>query len=595
MLTDNTRNDDEAPAVPVRASFAFDNDEIYQSIPGLRDLEIRLNETLAKVKNDLVDAEDTEPSDTSSLTTLSSLGSTGSTRGDPPLEMGGMNSKVVCTTENQTDFTMFPDFHPEKQSHWTTKVESTHVATPIRRQDLNPWPVREINEEALLGQLLSSPGTSILSNGFGSNSPIKPTVVEDFRAVRAKLRKVVRKIQFGPSSMMSETTIPQVCKATSNVTRNGATKEEAKASKDFPLFFSSQAVRTQEIRRHAPDPKAGLGGAVLPPAYSRTVIGTQNSAFKPIGPRKISTGFGGSYLQSPITLVGDKKGELPTQCQKREQPLQFSTKKDGDNGENYALTVVTSQTNRAVVMPPVKDEPQVAPIAPLMEENPMLVKCHNMKGSSLLNEKRQALQQQIMFPTKIYRGNGDSDVPPVLTSEVKRAVVAFPIPQEDAQQNSPRAIYEKKNVLAKYHNMKKIGIPSGAIQNAMLRDGVDPSLFYSEPGATKRKPIETKTSVPKDNYRRTRVHWEAHDGFSSSTVWAMIKRDPDVSSIRIDDDEFRNLFRSELGTASLPTTHKVTDHGAVKIINPKRANNGGIILARVKLSYDEIAQAIDTL
>lgn len=597
VLSDNTRHDDEASAVPVNASFSNDeapDEQVYHITLGNFDLETRLNQTLAKVQNDFVEAEDTElKSDTSSFaTTLSSMGSSVSTSGGqglerPILKRNGRNSHNVYTTEDQSNFSMPLDLYPERQSCLSTKVQSTRVPTPISLQGLNSWLAGDINVEAL-GQRPYSPGTSIgtsmLLNDFESNSPIEPTALEDFRDVRSNLRKVSRNIEVGPSFIKSETN-PQ---ATSTLTRIGATKE-VKASMDFPKSFSAQAVRTQEIRRHASDPKSGRGSNLFTPTCSGTAIGTQNSASITIGPRKMSTVFCDPSLKSPVSLEGDKKVALPSQFQKREQPLQFPARKVGDNGE---LTVVTSQRNRAVVMPPVKDEPQVTPIGPLMVEKTML---NNMKGSSCLTEKRQAPQQQILFPTEINRCNGNSHVAPVWTSEFKQTVLVIPRRQEDARQNWPRAIDKKKNVLAKYYDMKKIGLSIDAIRNAMVRDGIDPSLLDNDPGATNKKPIATKAVGPKDGYRGTNFHWGAHDGISLSTGCTEIKRDPDCSLSRIVGDEFRNPFRSEVGKASFPSIHKVTDHGSVKVINPKRANNGGVFLARVKLSFDEIAQAVDTL
>jgi len=46
------------------------------------------------------------------------------------------------------------------------------------------------------------------------------------------------------------------------------------------------------------------------------------------------------------------------------------------------------------------------------------------------------------------------------------------------------------------------------------------------------------------------------------------------------------------------TTHRsaaIANDGAVKVIDPKRANNGGIILARLRMSYDDIARGIDAM
>jgi hypothetical protein len=39
----------------------------------------------------------------------------------------------------------------------------------------------------------------------------------------------------------------------------------------------------------------------------------------------------------------------------------------------------------------------------------------------------------------------------------------------------------------------------------------------------------------------------------------------------------------------------LTNDGAVKVIDPKRANNGGIILARLRISYSDIAKGIDEM
>lgn len=152
----------------------------------------------------------------------------------------------------------------------------------------------------------------------------------------------------------------------------------------------------------------------------------------------------------------------------------------------------------------------------------------------------------------------------------------------------------------KYFKMLKMGLPMGAVKNAMERDGVDSSVMDKDPAAP---PGDAKQAtgafravkVPKDKFRRTRIHWETHNTIRSNTMWAMVNRDPDVSELEVDEEEFCSLFQAESKPCTRqPSPSGTTEKGAVKVIDKKRANNGGITLARIKLSYEEIARAVDS-
>jgi hypothetical protein len=70
----------------------------------------------------------------------------------------------------------------------------------------------------------------------------------------------------------------------------------------------------------------------------------------------------------------------------------------------------------------------------------------------------------------------------------------------------------------------------------------------------------------------------------------------DSDTICIDDNEFKSLFQSNCPpVARVPRGPDVSTERAVKVIDPKRANNGGIILARLRMSYDDIAHGIDKM
>ena len=150
----------------------------------------------------------------------------------------------------------------------------------------------------------------------------------------------------------------------------------------------------------------------------------------------------------------------------------------------------------------------------------------------------------------------------------------------------------------KYFKMLKIGLPIGAVKNAMERDGEDPSILdgdHNDPVEEKSAGNSNDEKMPKDMFRRTRVHWNTIGEVKSTSVWALVNQDQDVKDIEIDESEFAELFQAELGQTAIPDADSSKKRNAVKVIDPKRANNGGIVLARLKITYEEMAGAIDSI
>ena len=163
------------------------------------------------------------------------------------------------------------------------------------------------------------------------------------------------------------------------------------------------------------------------------------------------------------------------------------------------------------------------------------------------------------------------------------------------QQTSEAVPLKDDPKYTKYFKMLKMGLPMGAVKNAMERDGVDSSIMDGDHSAPPGGAKQAKSAkVPKDKFRRTRVHWETHNTIRSNTIWAMVSRDPDVSELDVDEEEFCNLFQAESKPSARQSPSKTTEKDAVKVIDKKRANNGGITLARIKLSYEDIARAVDS-
>eukprot|EP00957_Ditylum_brightwellii_P055990 4243232-Ditylum_brightwellii.AAC.1 len=158
---------------------------------------------------------------------------------------------------------------------------------------------------------------------------------------------------------------------------------------------------------------------------------------------------------------------------------------------------------------------------------------------------------------------------------------------------------------AKYFKMLKVGMPMGAVQNAMQRDGVDPTIMdgdHNLPAGNKNENSDSLegggpgSKKKKDTHRRARLHWDILRKVRSNSIWALVDKDPDVEKIHIDENEFASLFQAELKPSSQQIIGNSDNKRAVvKVIDPKRANNGGIILARLKMSYEEIADAVHSI
>lgn len=163
---------------------------------------------------------------------------------------------------------------------------------------------------------------------------------------------------------------------------------------------------------------------------------------------------------------------------------------------------------------------------------------------------------------------------------------------------------------SKYFKMLKMGLPEGAVRHKMVTDGLDPRAL--ELGAEALVSVLTKTSASKPalpalkpKQRRKKLHWQAisEDRLSSinqQTIWED-KGDDDLE-FDMDMDELESLFfaNNDANNSSGSGKKKGTQGKTIKrkqsvtLVDGKRAMNAAISLARVKLSYREIAQGVST-
>lgn len=176
----------------------------------------------------------------------------------------------------------------------------------------------------------------------------------------------------------------------------------------------------------------------------------------------------------------------------------------------------------------------------------------------------------------------------------------------------PQAVPLKEDpAYSKYFKMLKLGLPMGAVKNAMERDGIDPSVMDGDHNApvrssTSRVASSSVSVKQKDTHRRTRLHWDTLEdtNVNSNSVWALVGEDTELNQIEIDEQEFTTLFQAEIksenrsggvGGGGTGGGNGGSKRNVVQVIDPKRANNGGIILARLRMSYDDMARVVETM
>lgn len=154
--------------------------------------------------------------------------------------------------------------------------------------------------------------------------------------------------------------------------------------------------------------------------------------------------------------------------------------------------------------------------------------------------------------------------------------------------------------------MLRIGLPKAAVLHACHRDNIDPIIFStaildgdftsSIASACNNEQQANNT----DTHRRTRLHWEPLSRVGERSVWAILDRDEEFARLNIDEDEFAELFQQEKEVTNsskrrLDDSQNTSAQKTVRIIDQKRANNGGIVLASLKRPYSDVVKDIDRM
>ena len=164
----------------------------------------------------------------------------------------------------------------------------------------------------------------------------------------------------------------------------------------------------------------------------------------------------------------------------------------------------------------------------------------------------------------------------------------------------------------KFFKMLKMGIPVGAVQNALKKEGKDPEIINMDPTrplSAQKVSSKSEVSQPKKKpnppkVARKRLHWNKIDEskLDASSFWNQAKdQSLQLVGLDIDNEEFTNLFTSSINNKAAtksdakPDTKKNSSKQKVQLIDSRRRMNGSILLAKFKVDYKALAKQVDTM
>ncbi|KAF0688605.1 Aste57867_19778 [Aphanomyces stellatus] len=166
----------------------------------------------------------------------------------------------------------------------------------------------------------------------------------------------------------------------------------------------------------------------------------------------------------------------------------------------------------------------------------------------------------------------------------------------------------KAKVVEKYKKMLKLGMPPGAVDHAMTKDGVDPAWLH--PGAARpslaalggNNASFMVRKVTKPDRIRKKLHWVVlnKDAMKESTLWkqpsAATLSDASIAALEhmftksIKDDHAKT-HKNEQAT-SMKSSRDLLQAKVVNLMDMKKAQNIGITLARIKVPFEKIKDEI---
>jgi hypothetical protein len=172
----------------------------------------------------------------------------------------------------------------------------------------------------------------------------------------------------------------------------------------------------------------------------------------------------------------------------------------------------------------------------------------------------------------------------------------LPTPSKDSE---PKLAIKDDPRFSIFFKMIQMHVPKGAVALKIQADGLDPTVLDMGPNlSVPNKQKAKESSEVKDKSRRKRLHWKSIDQslLRASGIWSNLQ-DGASSAVIIDDAEFEDLFveKDQGNVTKIEVKKSKQVVTKIQIVDSTRAMNGAIAMARVRVTFNEIATALKSL
>lgn len=182
-------------------------------------------------------------------------------------------------------------------------------------------------------------------------------------------------------------------------------------------------------------------------------------------------------------------------------------------------------------------------------------------------------------------------------------------PNEIVNEGSPEELVSLKEhpIYGKYFAMLAKGVPREGVEHRMLKDGENPAVLdrnaSDKVGVGKIAPVapanKAAAEASKSTVKKKKFHFNSVDPsrLQGNSLWA--EKDEDDYAPKLDEQEFNMLFvedpKKAIASPVMVDESSLKKKKKASLLDPKRAQNGNIALARFKVSTAEIRKSIERM
>ncbi|KAL7532341.1 LOW QUALITY PROTEIN: hypothetical protein ACHAXR_005729 [Thalassiosira sp. AJA248-18] len=179
--------------------------------------------------------------------------------------------------------------------------------------------------------------------------------------------------------------------------------------------------------------------------------------------------------------------------------------------------------------------------------------------------------------------------PNILDMDPEKSYASQVGAKEDSGEESDPPLKDDPEYM-EFFKMLRIGLPCGAVQQALTKAGKDPSVLSMDPDKS------YSSQIPK--LSRKRVYWQKIDEsmLGHGSFWESSGGSPtELRGLDVDNEQFQSLFTSPTASAKTLPALKPQSKQKETLIDSQRGMIGSVLLAKLKVQYKTFSLQVENM